>query len=45
LLLLQQSIAITDEAAVPKAFKTVTVTLPAPLWEQVVDCLDVELAN
>jgi hypothetical protein len=42
---LPPSTAITDEAAVPKAYKTVTVTLPAPLWEQLIDCLDMELAN
>ena len=45
MLLLQQSVAITDEAAVPKAYKTVTVTLQAPLWEQLADSLDMELAN
>ena len=29
---LPPSTTITDEAAVPKAYKTVNVTLPAPLW-------------
>jgi len=42
---LPASTVITDEAAVPTAYKTVNVTLPAPLWEQVVDSLDMELAN
>jgi hypothetical protein len=42
---LPPSTPITDEAAVPKAYKTVNVTLPAPLWEQMVDSLDIELAN
>jgi hypothetical protein len=42
---LPPSTIITDEAAVPTACKTVTVTLPAPLWEQVVDSLDMDLAN
>jgi hypothetical protein len=31
---LPPSTAIADEAAVPAAYKTVNVTLPAPLWEQ-----------
>ena len=31
---LPPSTTITDEAAVPTAYKTVSVTLPAPLWEQ-----------
>jgi len=34
------SVAISDEAAVPARFKTVTVTLPAELWEQLCDSLD-----
>ena len=42
---LPPSTTIADEAAVPKAYKTVTVTLPAPLWEQMIDSLDMELAN
>ena len=29
----------------PAAYKTVSVTLPAPLWEQMIDSLDMELAN
>ena len=42
---LPPSTTITDEAAVPTAYKTVSVTLPAPWWERVVDSLDMELAN
>ena len=42
---LPPTVAITDEAAVPKAYMTVSVTLPAPLWEQMMDFLDMELAN
>src|SRR5215472_10918615 len=42
---LPASTVITDEAAVPTAYKTVSVTLPAPLWEQMIDSLDMELAN
>ena len=39
------SVAVTDEAAVPTEFKTVTVTLPAPLWEEVCDSLDLDLRD
>ena len=42
---LPPSTAIADEAAVPAAYKTVTVTLPARLWEQMIDSLEMELAN
>lgn len=37
------SVAINDEAAIPARFKTISVTLPAELWEQVCDSLDLEL--
>lgn len=37
------TVAIADEAAVPTKFKTVTLTLPAPLWEEVLDSMDLDL--
>src|SRR5215472_14360624 len=40
---LPPSTIITEEAAVPTAFKTLTITLPAALWEQMVDSLDMEV--
>lgn len=39
-----QAVEVTDEAAVPSKFKRATVTLPAELWEQMIDSLDLELA-
>lgn len=42
---LPPSTVITDEAKVPTEYKTVTVTLPAPLWEQILDSLPMEVSN
>jgi len=36
-------VEIVDEAAVPTKFKSVSVTLPALLWEEVCDSLDFDL--
>lgn len=36
------SVSITDEAAVPAQFKTITVTLPALTWESLLDSLEIE---
>jgi hypothetical protein len=36
------AVIITDEAAVPAAYKTVSITLPALLWEAVCDSLALE---
>lgn len=36
------TVAITDEAAVPSSFKTVTITLPALSWEALLDSLELE---
>jgi hypothetical protein len=37
------TVAITDEAAVPASFKSITFTLPAELSEEMFDALDLEL--
>lgn len=39
------AVAVTDEAAVPSRYKTVGFTLPAPLWDEVCDSMDMELLN
>lgn len=39
------SITITDEVLVPADCKTVTVTMPALMWERVVDSLDLDTAH
>jgi len=36
------TLAITDEAAVPAAFKSVSITLPALTWEALLDSVDME---
>ena len=36
------SVEVTDEAAVPAAFKALTIKLPATLWERMLDALEVE---
>lgn len=36
------SVEIKDEAAIPMEYKTVTVTLPAVAWEDLLDTLDLE---
>jgi len=36
------SVEVTDEAAVPAAFKALTIKLPATLWEVMLNALDVE---
>ena len=36
------SVAISDEEAVPTRFKTISVTLPAELWERLCDSLDLD---
>lgn len=38
------SVNVTDESLVPTEFKSVTVTLPAPVWESLVDSLDLDSA-
>lgn len=38
-----KSVEVTDEFAVPTAYKRATVTLPAELWEQMLDSLDLEM--
>jgi Gp157 protein len=37
------SVNVLDEEAVPAAFKLVTATLPAELWEEVLDALELDL--
>ena len=37
-----RSVEITDEAAVPAEFKTLTLRLPAATWERLLDSLDIE---
>jgi hypothetical protein len=39
-----QAVEISDEAAVPLRFKRTTVTMPAELWERLVDSLPMGLA-
>lgn len=39
-----QAVEVTDEPAVPARFKRATVTLPAELWERMIDALDLDLA-
>lgn len=39
-----QAVEVTDEQAVPAKFKRAMVTLPADLWEQLVDALPLDLA-
>jgi Siphovirus Gp157 len=36
------TVAITDEAAVPAPYKSVSITLPAITWEALLDSLDIE---
>ena len=36
------TVAITDEATVPAAYKSVSITLPALTWEALLDALDIE---
>jgi hypothetical protein len=36
------TVAITDEAAVPVAYKSLSITLPAITWEALLDSLDIE---
>ncbi|HZU25505.1 MAG TPA: siphovirus Gp157 family protein [Bryobacteraceae bacterium] len=35
------SVEVTDEPAVPAAFKALTIRLPATIWERMLDALDV----
>ncbi len=39
------SVEITDEALVPAEFKSTTITLPLPLWQELLDSLDLEAAG
>ena len=39
------SVDWTDESLVPLEYKTVTVTLPAPTWQELLDSLDLEQAG
>ncbi len=39
-----KAVEVTDETAVPARFKRATVTLPAPLWEKLIDSADLDLA-
>jgi hypothetical protein len=39
------SVEITDEAAVPHRVKNATVTMPAEIWDSVLDSLDMALAE
>ena len=39
------SVDITDEAAVPGEYKSATITLPLPLWEELLDSLDLEFSG
>jgi len=36
------SVAVTDEAAIPADYKTLTLKLPAVTWEQLLDGLDID---
>jgi hypothetical protein len=36
------SVTITDPATVPQSCKTISVTMPAPMWDSVLDSLDVD---
>jgi hypothetical protein len=42
---LPETVAWDDESQVPLAFCKATITLPAPLWEEILDALPVELAG
>jgi Siphovirus Gp157 len=39
------SVEITDESAIPSQFKTATVTIPLPLWDELLDAMDMELSG
>jgi hypothetical protein len=39
------SVAVKDEAAIPAEFKTIALKLPLPLWERILDELDIETAG
>jgi hypothetical protein len=39
------SVAIDDDTVVPAAYRKATIKLSAPLWEQILDALDVDLAG
>jgi hypothetical protein len=39
------SVQITDETAIPSKFKTATITIPLPLWDELLDALDMELSG
>lgn len=39
------SVEVSDDTAVPDACQRVTVTLPAPMWTEVLDALDIETAG
>ena len=36
------SVAVNDEAAVPADYKAITITMPVPKWEALLDSLDLE---
>ncbi len=38
------SVEVLDESAIPDDYQRVTVTLPAPMWTELLDALDVETA-
>jgi hypothetical protein len=38
------TVSISDEAAVPASCKTISITLPAVLWESLLDSLDMDFA-
>jgi len=39
------SVEIIDESAVPSKFKTAIITIPLPLWDELLDALDMELSG
>jgi hypothetical protein len=39
------TVLVTDEAAVPADCKTVTITLPAPMWDKVCSSLDLDFVG
>ncbi len=38
------SVDITDEGAVPEAFKTISMRMPAETWEIIIEALDMQFA-
>lgn len=39
------SVCITNEAAVPPEYKAITLTMPLPFWESLLDSLDMDLCS